>query len=250
MSLAIDERVSDKELVERITSKEVTEFDLMREFQISNSALRKYKTNTSATKVRKSEPRRKLLLLDFSLSFLEEQGLDNPFDILKSVYVDETPLLKFINENAKERLVVLILKEVLKSKIKDVATKPIDRYREKYEYLNDETLAMATNEAPDLLKELIEDTNLRPSTRGDILEALAIGGRSDLYEYVKSKTEEKRPHLREAAFIGLFEYFDSDPEKYDLRDFFEERYKKENADGVKLTIANLLEEMHEEMKVA
>ena len=244
MNLAMNENISDKELIERIISHDVSEYDLMREFHISDSALRKYKKNSNPQKTRMSEPRMKLIILDFTLNFLEKRGLHDPFSFLKNIYIEGIPLLKFINEYAKDKLIIITIKQALKSKVKQAAdTKPLDRYRDKYEYLNDETLATAADSDPDLLKELIEDKELRPSTRGDILEALAVGGRPEYFDYINSKTSETAPHLREAAFNGLYEYFDSSLEYSFIKDVFAEKLKTENAAGVRTTIIDLLKEM-------
>jgi hypothetical protein len=243
MSSSLPENISDQELINRITSRNVTEFDLMKEFQISDSALRKYKKNNQLSKGRISEPRKKLLLLEFSLAFLEKKGLSDPFVFLKDAYVDEVPLLKFINDYAKDRSIFISIKQVLNSKVGEVKTNALDRYRAKYKFLNDETLVVASKQDPELLKELIEDKELRPSTRADILEALAVGARDDYFNYLLSKCEETSPHIREAAFNGLYEYFVADPKYYSLMDHFSEKFKSESAAGVKITLKNLMEEM-------
>ena len=143
MSLNINENISDKELIERITYRDVSEFDLMKEFHISDSELRKYWRNNQPSKGRMSEPRKKLLILEFSLSFLEQRGLSNPFDFLRHAYIDDIPLLKFINDYAKDRSIIIAIKQVLKSKVSESTARAIDRYRDKYKYLNDETLVIA-----------------------------------------------------------------------------------------------------------
>ncbi len=244
MNLAINESISDKELIQRITSRDVSEVDLMSEFHISDSALRKYKRNTSVVKLRQSEHRMKLIVLDYTLDFLAKRGMHNPFNFLKGIFIKGTPLLKFINEYAKDVLVIIVIEEVLKSKVKQaIGTKPLDRYREKYEYLNNETLSVASDDDPELLKELIEDKELRPSTRGDILEALAVGAKREYFEYIKSKINETAPHVREAAFLGLYEYFDNSSDYAFLKNIFREKLEKEQAEGVQKTISDLLEEM-------
>lgn len=244
MNPAINENISDKELIHRITSRdEISEVDLMKEFQISESFIRKYKKNNFASNHRTSLQRKKLLILEFSLSFLEERGSKQPLSLLRSVCIDAIPILRFINNYAKDESILISIKQVLKSKIVEAPTNAIERYRSKYTYLNDDTLAIATQDDPELLRELVDDKELRPSTRGDILEALARGARPEYYEFLKSKCDATAPHIREAAFIGLYEYFDSDPEKYALLDLFASKLESETAIGVKATLANLLEEM-------
>jgi hypothetical protein len=104
----------------------------MKEFEISDSALRKYKKNNQLSKGRISEPKKKLLLLDFSLTFLEKKGLSDPFMFLKDAYIDEVPLLKFINDYAKDRSIIISIKQALNSKVGEVKTNALDRYRAKY----------------------------------------------------------------------------------------------------------------------
>ena len=104
---------------------------------------------------------------------------------------------------------------------------PIDTYRAKYTHLNNETLIVASKEDPELLFELINDTSWRPSTRADILEALAIGSRQEYFEFIKSKVNEAAPHIREAAFNSLFEYYIGNPNYSFLKELFEESLEKE-----------------------
>lgn len=117
------------------------------------------------------------------------------------------------------------------------------RFLNKYRFLNDETLATAAVHDPDILVELIEDANLRPSTRGDVLEHLAVGARAEYFDYIKSKTKAHEPHIRESAFIAMYEYYDTDPVVYDVKCYFGKALESESAPGVQAKIQSLLEEM-------
>jgi len=244
MSLALKENISDRELIEGISSFDVTDFDLMRDLEISEPTLRKYRKDNGGKKVRNSEPRMKLIVLYFTLNLAKEKGYKNTFEAIKEIFVKETPLLKFINENASENLIIIVIEQALSSQLA-VKSKmnPIDEYREKYQYLNEDTLSIATEKNPELLKELVEDTELRPSTRADVLEALSVGGREDYFEFVKSKIVESAPHIREAAYNGLYEYYDSDQKYSFLKEIFQENLQEEKAEGVRATVTSLLEEM-------
>lgn len=117
------------------------------------------------------------------------------------------------------------------------------RFLDKYRYLNDETLAKAAVDDPDILVELIEDANLRSSTRGDVLEHLSVGARAEYFDYIKGKSNAHEPHIRESAFIALYEYYDTDPQAYDVRSYFAKALESESAPGVRAQIESLLEEM-------
>lgn len=117
------------------------------------------------------------------------------------------------------------------------------RFLDKYGFLNDETLAIAAVHDPETLVELIEDTNLRSSTRADVLEHLAVGARAEYFDYIKGKTKAQEPHIRESAFIAMYDYYDTDPHVYDVRGYFAKALESESAPGVRAKIQSLLEEM-------
>lgn len=243
MEAKLDTDMSDSELVSKIFARNVSEHDLRKEFDISDSALRSYKRCTTPRRSRSSLPIRKLRLLELSLSFLDKKGLEEPFEALKKVTIDDVPLLTFIDSYAKDESAALSVRHALKLMFRERRGKAIDRYREKYGYLNDDTLAKATDENPELLKELVDDESLRPSTRGDVLEHLAVGARAEYFDFIKSKAKAIAPHIREAAFIALYEYYDSDPKTYDVKSIFDQALEVETADGVRATLTNLREEM-------
>lgn len=243
MTEGMDLEISDSELLARIFARNVTEHDLRQSFDISDSTLRAYRKNTKRGRARVSESRKKLLILDSCLTLLDEEGLTDPVEALKKTRIGNVSLPAFINRYAKDESVLLSVRQALKTKLVIQKVKAITRYRRRYEYLNDETLARASLEEPKLLQELVEDSDLRPSTRGDILQHLAIGAREELFEYIKAKTSALAPHIREAAFIGLFEYYDSDPKTYDVRGHFRAALRTETARGVRATIEELIDDM-------
>lgn len=234
----IDQSVSNHELIQRITGYDLTEAELTRVFGISESALRKYETQGAQSSQRLSLPRRKLLVLEYCLSALENLGWPSPAAALKTIAIDDQPLAEFINRYAKDDSITVILRHVLKGA--GPSTPPIERYRTKYKYLNDDTLAIASAEEPELLIELIEDTSLRPSTRGDILEALAVGARPEYLDLMMRQTKSTAPHIREAAYIGLFEYFESGAEYKNVAKIFAQNLVQEAAPGVRATLQALL----------
>lgn len=244
MGTANVEKMSDKELLGRVHSFHVTDFDLMRDLEISEPTLRNYKKDGKRKKKRVSEPRMKLFILNLSLTRVKDLGYSNAFEIIKNVLIQGVPFLKFVNEHATDGLIEIVVEQALELQLsKKAQDNSLEIYRMKYKYLNDETLRIASKENPELLIKLIDDTNLRPSTRGDILEALSIGGRKEYFAFIKDKIDEPAPHLREAAFNGLYEYYSRYEEFAFLRNLFEEKFSQEQAKGVRDTISELLEEM-------
>lgn len=102
-------------------------------------------------------------------------------------------------------------------------------FREQYRLLNDDTIKKANNENPKLLIQLIEDRMISDTTRADILEALAVGARSEYLEFIKNKLNDESPHIRSAAINALFEFFSKDSSKHsDLLVFLKDKKTNEN----------------------
>jgi len=119
---------------------------------------------------------------------------------------------------------------------------PIDKYKDKYKYLNRSTIEIASLHDPELLKELIEDETLRPFIRGIIIDELSIGAREEYFDFIKSFIDSKDSFIAEGAYLGLYEYYDSDREKYsDLKVLFKNKSKDDMLqESVKYQIKELL----------
>jgi hypothetical protein len=124
-----------------------------------------------------------------------------------------------------------------------VRKKAIDSFREKYTHLNDENLLKASFEKPELLIQMVSDTDLRPSTRGDILQALAFGARAEFFDFVYGQLKSDSPFLREAALLSLFGYYQSNEKYAFLKSEFLKLFDVEGAKGVRKTLEDLIEEM-------
>ena len=98
----------------------------------------------------------------------------------------------------------------------------LDQYREKYGYYNEDTLKIATLENPGWLIQIILDADIKSFSRSFAILALAEGARDEYFEFIKSNVTSPCPFMREASFMGLFEYHCYNSLKYpDLKDFFE-----------------------------
>jgi len=241
---ALGDKFSSKKLIEEIQSFNISSNTLSEEFGLSDTALRNYRQQDQAPVQRLSAPLSKLVMLHLSLNHVKDRGYADAFTVIKNLSIDETPFLSYISNNATEKLLQNVLEQTIKLEVPfKSAVKPLDKFREKYDHLNDDTLSIATQDDPELLLELIDDTSLRPSTRGDIIQALAIGARNKYLPTIKDQLNNTAPHLREAAIIGLYEYYDSGDKYSYLKDLFKDKLSNETAEGVKRTITELLEEM-------
>jgi len=239
-----NETIQSSDLLKKIKSYDVDEADLIKEFHISEPTIRAYKKPSKKLNKRNSEPKNKLYALELTLNMIRCMGYEKSFETLKGLSFDGMPVIEYINKHASNPLLDKLLKLLIEKELDNRNTKKaIDLYREKYEFLNDETLKVATDRDPELLVEMIEDKDLRPSTRGDILEALSFGARDEYFDYIEKQTGSPAPHVREAAYSGLFEYYESDEKYNELKNFFQESLSSEKADGVKRSITDLIKEM-------
>ena len=89
----------------------------------------------------------------------------------------------------------------------------IEQFRNKYEYINHETLALAAQEDPQLLKDLIENSELNQLALGIALSSLGEAMIPDYLDFIKSYTTHSSSLVQEGAYRGLGRYLD-DPIKY------------------------------------
>lgn len=115
---------------------------------------------------------------------------------------------------------------------------PIEKYRQKYGYLNDETLAVATVEMPSLLVDMINDGTIRDSTRADLLEVLGKDARQEYFSFIKGFTHYNSPMVQEGAYTGLFHYFESNSKE--VREILEEGLKTNTDQAVLDQLKNLI----------
>lgn len=232
-------------LLEKIKSFHVADADLIRDLRIAEPTLRSYRKHKEKISSRASEPQAKLLVLEHGLELIRKLGFrDKEFDTFRKLVFEDKPLFEFINTHASnpllEKLVLTIIEKELGTARR---MNPLEIYRDRYGYLNDETLTKASSEDPDLLVELVQDTNLRPSTRGDILQMIALGARDKYFDFVFEQLKSPAPHLREAALLSLYSYYEEKPKYSFLRAEFLRLLESEKAEGVRKTLQQLLDEM-------
>lgn len=237
-------QVSDSLLIKKVL-KRMSEEDLKKNFEISASTIRNYLEDkkNKAKNQRSSEVRLQLEAVEHTFRKAESLGLEAGVEVLRSLRFRNKPLVDVIKEYAKKDsgLVVHVIDEVIE---KEAIRKPLDIYREKYEFLNDDTIKKANTENPELLVQLIEDRTLLPTTRADILEALALGAREEYLALIKNKLNDESPHLRAAAINALYEYFSKDSAKYSsLLDMLKKKKSVEQAEGVLATYEDFFEQV-------
>ncbi len=225
--------VSDSVLIKRILAR-MTAAELKVDLEIADSTIRNYQKNkkAAAKSQRSSEVRLQLEAVDHTFSKAESHGIKASVEVLRSLRFRNKRLVDVIKEHAKSNsgLVVQVIDEVIE---KEAIKKPLDLFREKYQFLNDETIKKANIENPELLVQLIEDRSLLPTTRADILEALAVGAREEYFVFIKNKLNDESPHIRAATVYALLEYYSKNSAKYsDLLVTLKEKKSDEHAVGV------------------
>lgn len=122
--------------------------------------------------------------------------------------------------------------------------KILDVYRDKYEYYNEDTLQQATIDHPEWLKKIILNLDIKSFARSFSVYHLAIGAREEYFNFIKSYVFDPCPFMREAAFMGLFQYHATNSKKYpELKTFFLDCLNKETGVGVRQKIESLVESM-------
>jgi hypothetical protein len=242
------ESFSDKGLLERILQYNVSENALREEFEIPDSTIRKYKKSNSKKQLRASSLRLQLEALEHSFHVASELGIELNLEDLKKMTFRGRSLKKLIQSYAKSDsdLVIEVIDEVIEQEASArKSEKPlIDQFREQYTYLNDDTIQKAKDENPELLIKMVDDTSLQPTTRADIIEALAAGANPNYYSLIYSKLNDSSPYIREASALGLFEYYSENEIKYEnVVSEIRSRMSVESAEGVRLTLKELIMQM-------
>lgn len=118
---------------------------------------------------------------------------------------------------------------------------PIDEYRKKYTYLNKKTLKTATSKDPELLVQLINDSSLQTTTRGNIIEALALNPDEKYFNLIKTFIDNESPHIRESVIYALYQYYTTDMVKFcETLSLLKQRDQVETIDEVKQTLAEII----------
>ena len=173
----------------------------------------------------------------------------NPKIELRLLKVENETIVEFVNSHSTPKQDTDLLRKFLRlcieSQLKEkTIERAEERFRKKYEFINEDTLAMAAQELPELVEALVVDDKLTPLARANALLALSYTHNEDYLSLIKAFISYESPLMRESAFMGLFEYYDRDDEEHlELKDLFKKMLETEKAPGVKQRIALLLEDM-------
>jgi hypothetical protein len=154
-------------------------------------------------------------------------------------------LEKIVNPKAEPELLETAMRYGIESRLKETTNERAETlFRKKYEYLNPETLQIASIESPDLVEGILGDEKSDPLVRSFALMALAHTGNEHYVSVLKIYAHSDAPLIRESAFVGLYEFYDLQENKnLELKAFFKERLITERAPGVQARIKSILEQM-------
>ncbi|MFL5783120.1 MAG: hypothetical protein ACJ76H_00840, partial [Bacteriovoracaceae bacterium] len=205
------------------------------------------KKNKSPSK-RKTSQAKVIEIVHYALKVISSHQGVNPIKELRELTLDRhmhlREFLKRFEDNDPELLKITIKSCVDRKLSEREAVPALERFEEKYTYLNDETLEKATYEDPQLLKGIVFDERINPLARAHTLYALSFGGREEYFSFIASFVSHPSPFVRESALMGLFEYYDKDERKHlELKEFFIKHLKEEKAIGIKEKLSSLLERM-------
>lgn len=168
---------------------------------------------------------------------------------VQQLKIDHTPFSEFIDTKVDASTDSELLKTAIRLsvelRLKETTNdRAEDLFRKKYEYVNPETLELASKESPDLVQGILGDEKSDPLMRSFALMALAQTGNDQYIPVLKIYSQSDSPLIRESSFIGLYEFYDlAENRNLDLKKFFQERLLAERAPGVHTRIKSILEQM-------
>jgi hypothetical protein len=226
--------------------------ELVERFDISESTQKNYSTKktSKAPAGRISGASRSVDIIYSTLAKIEEEhpGVDpkKEFDKLRIRGHRIEEFLRLFNKDKEEHIKItvdLAIEAQLKEQKPESAA---EVFRKKYTNINVDTIDQAVAESPDLVRMLIVDDTLKPLTRSHALFSLATGTeeKDSIYDLMMSFIRDRSPFIRESAFMGLYECYYADSEKYsDVKLFFQKSLEQEKADGIRKTLSSFLERM-------
>lgn len=224
--------------------------ELSRDYDVSLSTLSNYSNEKKAPKERRSPQLTTMEVVLAVLKWVASYHVVNPVKELREITLEDHMhinefIKKYISENNDPKLVLMAIRPYVLERLKEkAAIRPLDKFREIYQYYNEETLDIASVEMPELVKEIILDESIKPFSRSLALYALALGARDEFFEFIKGFIKHSAPFMRESAFMALFEYYNEEEKKHlELKDLFHKSWEEEKADGIKKKIGSLLESM-------
>lgn len=187
--------------------------------------------------------KRKINLFDIYLDMLQEYQVLIPKGLKDIEVMDNVHFREFLKEFNKtnEKIAIELFKNAIQKYRQDHIKKDhVAIFKEKFGSLSEDSFDRASEESPDLLVNLIQHGEISPFLKGLALDSLSIGARDEYIGFIKSFLDAESPFLREGAYLALYEYYDSDREKYsDLKSLFSEALKEEEGPGVREQIEEL-----------
>jgi hypothetical protein len=253
-----DDEVLNREVVFMNAAQAIEEIDkygitsdiLNKEYGISAGTLSNYKKKKKAPSKRQSSQSKVLEVLYYALRLISSHPGVNPLKELRDLRFAENLDLKDLvkkYEKSDIDLIKLTVKETVERKLNEKqVVRALDRFKEKYTYVNDETLEKASEESPDLVQGIVLDENINTLARAHALYALSLSVNDEYFSFIKGFVNHSAPLIRESAIMGLYEYYDLEEERHlEVKDSFKEILNHEKAKGIRSKTISLLEQMEQ-----
>jgi len=201
--------------------------------------------NNVSTKSQKITPRtRKIKFFELFLNLLKIKHIKE-MEGLKSIEImDGLIFSQFIQKhnNLEIEIANHLFKTAIEKYLQDhLVADYVKAFKEKFDEINYDSLQRCGQEDPSLLVNLIQYGEINPFYKGIALDCLSLNAREEYFGLIKSFTVNESPFVREGAYLGLYEYYDNDRDKYhNLKDYFTENLRSETATGVQKQIKELL----------
>jgi hypothetical protein len=236
--------------IEEIDKYGITSDILNKEYGISAGTLSNYKKKKKAPSKRQSSQSKVLEVLYYALRLISSHPGVNPLKELRDLRFAENLGLKDLvkkYEKSDIDLIKLTVKETVERKLNEKQfVRALDRFKEKYTYVNDETLEKASEESPDLVQGIVLDENINTLARAHALYALSLSANDEYFSFIKGFVNHSAPLIRESAIMGLYEYYDLEEERHlEVKDSFKEILNHEKAKGIRSKTISLLEQMEQ-----
>lgn len=188
--------------------------------------------------------KRKINLFDIYLKMLLENKVLISKGLKDIEVMDNVHFGKFLKEynDINEKIAMELFKNAIeKYRQEHIQKDHVAIFKDKFGNLSEQSFEQASKESPYLLVNLIQHGEISPFLKGLALDSLSVGARAEYLGFIKSFLDAESPFLREGAYLALYEYYDSDREKYpDLKLLFSSALKEEEGPGVREQIEELL----------
>ena len=121
--------------------------------------------------------------------------------------------------------------------------KAVEKFREVYTYINDETLDLAAKENVQMVLDLL-DAEVNHLVKSECLIVLAQTGDYSYKDLILSFKDNESAYVRESVCMALSSYVGEDKERnQEILKFFEEIKSKESSQGVLKRLEICMEEI-------